>query len=633
MESVETTNIVICGCGPTGAMLSAMLGRLGVHNIVLDREPGITTDPRGIALDEEGIRLLQSLGLYEATCKEIGSCMGKFNFVGGIHNNLTANPFLTMDYSTSEGGTGHVGFICHKQPILEKHLRSAMDKTSKCDLRVSSTVTSISEDDDWVYTSYTTADGSQKTVRSKFTVGADGKTGFVRKKYLEPRGVILQQASLTSYKEVWVALNWQLSLPTPDTHPRFPLWSLGYTPEQVYDLFFPCDFRFLCNPERPAVCGRFGLPDDRLWRFEFVVKKDEDGNNMSSPEMIEKVVWPYITHPGSRYGLKEPVRFPQDCINSLRSRPFTFSARSANIWALNRVILAGDSAHVFPPFGGQGIASGFRDASALAWRLALLTGRPSPSFRSQINHEPVLKAWYLERKQQLNRSIAATVANGAFVTESNPMKIFVRDWWLWFQNLIPSWRRWHEAGPRRDGMVCYLWNDDLAFLPTGGMCFPQVYCRDVMVLNAGLRFTDDVIFAPEKKASFQIVVLLDRVDEVEDARMNLARLDALSGGLASGDEATFVVHDIAAPSPIDLKLDGLQSVVRVATGGEFAADEKMCGGRPEPKYYNELRIKRDMQGWKYIILRQDRFVFATCADREGLERAVGEITRILGIDS
>lgn len=99
-----------------------------------------------------------------------------------------------------------------------------------------------------------------------------------------------------------MALNWQIELPNEKTHSDFPLWKLGYTPEQVYDLFFPVNFRFICNPDRPSVCGRFGLPLDRLWRFEFVVRKDEDGNEMSKPEMIQKVVYPYITHAGSRYG-------------------------------------------------------------------------------------------------------------------------------------------------------------------------------------------------------------------------------------------------------------------------------------------------------------------------------------------
>mgnify|MGYP000103062124 CR=1 FL=1 len=70
----ETTDVVICGCGPTGAMLSAYLGRATVANIVLEKEPDITTDPRGIALDEDGIRFLQGLGLYEHVFSDIGTC-------------------------------------------------------------------------------------------------------------------------------------------------------------------------------------------------------------------------------------------------------------------------------------------------------------------------------------------------------------------------------------------------------------------------------------------------------------------------------------------------------------------------------------------------------------------------------
>jgi len=97
-------------------------------------------------------------------------------------------------------------------------------------------------------------------------------------------------------------MNWHLKLPTPESHPGFPLWSLGYTSEQVYDLFFPQGFRFLCNPARSAVCGRFGLLEDRCWRFEFALSEDEDGEKMSSPEMIEKIVMPYFRHPGKRYG-------------------------------------------------------------------------------------------------------------------------------------------------------------------------------------------------------------------------------------------------------------------------------------------------------------------------------------------
>lgn len=70
----ETTDVLICGCGPTGAMLSGYLGRMGVSNVVLEKEAAITTDPRGIALDDDGIRLMQGLGLYKDMFTKVGSC-------------------------------------------------------------------------------------------------------------------------------------------------------------------------------------------------------------------------------------------------------------------------------------------------------------------------------------------------------------------------------------------------------------------------------------------------------------------------------------------------------------------------------------------------------------------------------
>lgn len=192
---IETTDVIICGCGPTGALLSANLGQLGVRNVVLEREPHISTDPRGIALDEDGIRALQNIGLYDKIYSEIGRSMGVFNFVGGVHQDLRTKPFMRMTYGTTEGGTGHVGFICHKQPVLEANLRVAMQRTNLCDIRVNSTLKSISEDEDWVYANYENEDGVERRIKARMFIGADGKTGFTRKQYLEPKGITMDQVS------------------------------------------------------------------------------------------------------------------------------------------------------------------------------------------------------------------------------------------------------------------------------------------------------------------------------------------------------------------------------------------------------------------------------------------------------
>ena len=72
LRTMESTDVIICGCGPTGAILSAYLGSHAVKNIVLEKELEITQDPRGIALDEDGIRCLQAVGLYDKIFTEIG---------------------------------------------------------------------------------------------------------------------------------------------------------------------------------------------------------------------------------------------------------------------------------------------------------------------------------------------------------------------------------------------------------------------------------------------------------------------------------------------------------------------------------------------------------------------------------
>ncbi|KAJ5679876.1 monooxygenase [Penicillium macrosclerotiorum] len=626
VEDWETTDVLICGCGPTGAMLSGYLGKLGTRNIILEKEAEITTDPRGIALDDDGIRLMQGLGLYKYIFTKIGSNMPRIQFVSGADRSLHKKPFLCFDTASSEGNTGHVGVLAHKQPVLEKYLRTVIDQAPDSELRSSCELTSISEDQDWVYVTYRNVEGAEKRVRARFLAAADGKTGFTRKMYLEPKGIQLEWAEQTRYQETWVALNWKLHLPTKDSHPSFPLWTLGYTPEQVYDLFFPSDFRFLCNPNRPAVCGRFGRPEDRLWRFEFVILPGEDEMEMAGRDKVREVVYPYLTHLGSRFGLEGAIEYPEDCIEVLRCRPFRFSARSCNKWALNRVILCGDAAHVFPPFGGQGITSGFRDAVSLAWRLAIAC-----SSSSRLDYESLLEGWYLERKQQLDKSLASTVRNGDMVNGKSLTHAFIRNWGLWLLQLIPSWRHWLEQGPRGDGPTQYTHTPGMPFMPdlSGGVCFPQTYCT-ALTRDAPVQFTDDVIF-DGKAHPFQLVVLLNHLGELDAALCDVRKLGPATS-LLSADEVTFFVPRSSSMS--QTSQDPGQSdvsvarVFRSATGDEFARSV-LCDSRPLPRGYDESLLWRAASGKRYVILRLDRFVFAVCDSKNELERAFNHLNGLL----
>jgi hypothetical protein len=371
-----------------------------------------------------------------------------------------------------------------------------------------------------------------------------------------------------------------------------------------------------------------------------VVQKGEDCNQMATFEETSKIIFPYITHPGSRYGLDQPVRFPEDCIETLRSRPFSFVARSCNRWSRGRVVLAGDAAHVFPPFGqsqkgccgsmkiadfspgGQGIASGFRDALALSWRLVLLHRRP------ESDHDKLLTAWYMERKQQLEKSLAATIVNGEYVTESDPIKVFIREWYMWAVQLVPSWRREIQKGPRAAGMTRYRYENGFPFMGDmdGGVNLPQVYACDLKTKQ--LSFTDDLLFSPKKKGLFQLLILPSSVEELEVLTHGLEDIDTISNGFIRADEATIVIQSTDSR----LSLNGQQYdqvVTRLATAEEFAVDPVLCNNRPPPVGYDERRLGREVKNKKFVVVRFDRFTFAACDTTAQLKEAVGRIESVL----
>lgn len=102
------------------------------------------------------------------------------------------SPFLQAKLGTSEGGTGHVGFVFHKQPEMERAIRDAVDGFDCCDFRTEATLSSIEEDESSVTVTYQDSQGQRRKLRAPFLVGADGKTGFVRKQYLEPKGILME---------------------------------------------------------------------------------------------------------------------------------------------------------------------------------------------------------------------------------------------------------------------------------------------------------------------------------------------------------------------------------------------------------------------------------------------------------
>jgi hypothetical protein len=258
----------------------------------------------------------------------------------------------------------------------------------------------------------------------------------------------------------------------------------------------------------------------------------------------------------------------------------------------------------------------------LAWRLALLHRRPT------INHEAILTAWYSERKQQLERSLAATIQNGAYVTESDPVKVFIREWYMWAVQLIPSWKRELQKGARAQGMTRYRHSPGLAFVgdSVGGLLLPQVYAFNFRTNK--VEFTDDLIFPEDNAGLFQLLILPDKPAEVEPLTRGLEQINGLSDGLLVAEEATVIIQSTKASiSAKDMSIP--QQLARIATGDEFAADPILCKNRPPPIGYDELRLRKEVGGKKYVVLRPDRFVFAACDTLAELKQSVSKLSGAL----
>lgn len=205
-----------------------------------------------------------------------------------------------------------------------------------------------------------------------------------------------------------------------------------------------------------------------------------------------------------------------------------------------------------------------------------------------ISRKKIFESWHGERKQKLKRSLVATVEDGAYVMEKNSANAMMRETGPWRLQLPPIWKRWLENGARRDGMVRYEYGLGMAFMPElgGGRPFPQVYCyplreRGKRYGRPQVMFTNDAVFARQKKGLFHLVVLLDWLEDVADAAQATKDAEELSKGqYVLALEATYYFHN---PSP-DVDEGGLgtgsHAVVRIATCEEFAITEPLCAGRP-----------------------------------------------------
>ncbi|MGZ4185580.1 MAG: bifunctional 3-(3-hydroxy-phenyl)propionate/3-hydroxycinnamic acid hydroxylase MhpA [Solirubrobacteraceae bacterium] len=370
------TDVAIVGYGPVGQALAALLARVGHRVEVFERFTHTYRLPRAVHLDHEIMRLLQSLGLADELADEMIP-VHDYQWFGA-----DGEPVLRFERQ-SPAPSGWDGSYMFFQPELEAALDrlGCADPTvtvhrgwvaqglADSDAGVEVTVRRI--DDDGGGLAHT---GDRRTVRARWVIGADGANSFIR----EAAGITRRDLG---FQERWLVV---------DAEPR-DMSKLAHLP-------IACQW---CDPARPTTQMQSG-PRHRRW--EFMLLPDELAADFEEPERV--------------WSLLEPWYSPED--GSLtRSTVYEFRSMLANQMRVGHVLLVGDAAHLTPPFLGQGLCSGLRDAANVAWKLDLVL--------RGIAREQLLDTADAERQPQNEAIIRLAIELGKVLCELDPEAAAKRD--------------------------------------------------------------------------------------------------------------------------------------------------------------------------------------------------------------
>ncbi|WP_164011871.1 bifunctional 3-(3-hydroxy-phenyl)propionate/3-hydroxycinnamic acid hydroxylase [Pyxidicoccus trucidator] len=376
-------DVIISGCGPVGALTGNLLGLLGVRTLLLERDVAPHAEPRAFSCDDEGLRIYQSAGLLEVLQKDMKQTHFA-EYVGG-----SGKRFAELHTGATDFGFGHTPLWFFHQPLLEAGLRDGLRRFPHVELRQGVTFTTVDQRAGGVTVRYReTATGEERTVRARYLLACDGARSSVRKAVGIPM-------SGKSYGEPWLAVSGTIDGGAPDI----------------------C--RFVCDPKRPAFVATGAV---NQLRWEFMLMPGETREHMENPETIAKLIAPYV----------DPKR-----VKIERATVYTFHCLSAERWREGNVFLLGDAAHTMPPFMGQGLVSGLRDAANLAWKLKrVLNGQAS---------DALLDTYELERRPHVSDVQQLCVRVGHLFLARNPMVAAARDVMMRTLQKIPRVRRFIQG--------------------------------------------------------------------------------------------------------------------------------------------------------------------------------------------
>ncbi|MBN8485349.1 MAG: bifunctional 3-(3-hydroxy-phenyl)propionate/3-hydroxycinnamic acid hydroxylase [Sphingomonadales bacterium] len=365
MAEAFDCDVLIAGGGPTGVTLAVLLARRGVSVIVAEKEADIYPLPRAAHIDHEGMRILQEAGVAGPVMA--GSRRAsRYDFL-----NAKGDLLLRFEGGDQIGPGGWPAANMIHQPSVEAELRGALAALPQAQLHTRWELRGFEDDGTGITARIATPEG-EKVVRARYLVGADGARSPVR----EASGIVFDDLN---FEEPWLVVDVLV-----DDYSRLPTANLQ-----------------ICNPARPTTCVLMG---EGRHRWEFMILPGETAEQVSEDAFVEKLLEPW--------NVKGAVRLERKAV-------YTFRARIAAQWRLGSVLLAGDAAHQTPPFAGQGMCSGLRDAANLAWKLAAVIKDGAP--------DALLDSYQPERAPNLRATIDMAIMMGKTVCITSKWGAFLRD--------------------------------------------------------------------------------------------------------------------------------------------------------------------------------------------------------------
>ena len=349
-------DVAIVGMGPTGVTAANLLAQKGVRTVILERDLDMYPRQRAIAADEDALRVWQSLGLLDSIAKDLDQSI-TVHYVDG------QDAFFSFDLS-APGTQGLPGSVFFHQPQVEAILRANLNSSSYVQVECGQKVVGVEDAGEMVVLTVEDVATSQlRPVRARYVLACDGGSSPVRKML----GMKFEGRSLP---EPWLDIQAKATYDRPTNG--------------------PVDFIFMASPERVGIDCQAPMGHHR---WEFRLQDGDDLEAASRPENIARL-------------LRQCGQDPDD-VSVLQARVYTFHVRTAKQWKKGRVFLCGDAAHIMPPFAGQGMSSGIRDAANVAWKLAeVVHGRAQPS---------LLETYDAERRPHVEAMTRMTLTLGRMV--------------------------------------------------------------------------------------------------------------------------------------------------------------------------------------------------------------------------